>query len=84
MTYQNIIVETQGRVGIIRLNRPQALNALNKALVDELTRAIGAFDADDKVGCLLLTGNEKAKGACFRLVQGEICQDWRRAGRRYA
>jgi enoyl-CoA hydratase len=63
MTYQNIIVETKGRVGIIRLNRPQALNALNKALIDELTRAIGNFDNDDNIGCMLLTGNEKAFAA---------------------
>ncbi|HEY6022782.1 MAG TPA: enoyl-CoA hydratase [Pseudolabrys sp.] len=63
MTYQNIIVETKGRVGIIRLNRPQALNALNKALVEELTKAVEAFDSDDKIGCLLITGNEKAFAA---------------------
>ncbi len=63
MTYQNIIVETKGRVGIIRLNRPQALNALNKALIDELTKAIGIFDNDDNIGCMLLTGNEKAFAA---------------------
>ena len=63
MTYQNIIVETKGRVGIIRLNRPQALNALNKALIDELTKAIETFDNDDKIGCMLLTGNEKAFAA---------------------
>ena len=63
MTYQNIIVETKGRVGIIRLNRPQALNALNKALIDELTKAIETFDADDKIGCLLVTGSEKAFAA---------------------
>jgi len=63
MSYQNIIVETKGRVGIIRFNRPQSLNALNKALVDELTLAVEAFDADDKIGCLLLTGNEKAFAA---------------------
>ena len=44
MTYENIVVETKGRVGIIRLNRPQALNALNKALIAELTQAIEAFD----------------------------------------
>ena len=48
MTYQNIVVETKGRVGVIRLNRPQALNALNKPLMAELTQAIEAFDADDK------------------------------------
>jgi enoyl-CoA hydratase len=63
MTYQNIIVETQGRVGIIRLNRPQALNALNKGLIAELAQAIEAFDADGKIGCLLLTGNDKAFAA---------------------
>ena len=63
MSYQNIVVETKGRVGIIRLNRPQALNALNKALIDELTRAVEAFDADDKIGCMLITGTEKAFAA---------------------
>src|SRR5215467_1120240 len=63
MTYQNILVETQGRVGIIRLNRPQALNALNKALIADLTQAIEAFDADDKIGCMLITGSDKAFAA---------------------
>ena len=63
MTYQNIVVETKGRVGIIRLNRPQALNALNKALIAELTQAIETFDADEKIGCLLITGNDKAFAA---------------------
>ena len=63
MTYQNIVIETHGRVGVIRLNRPQALNALNRALIAELTQAIEAFDADDKIGCLLLTGNDKAFAA---------------------
>ncbi|HET7190890.1 MAG TPA: enoyl-CoA hydratase [Pseudolabrys sp.] len=63
MSYQNIVVETRGRVGIIRLNRPEALNALNKALITELTQAIEAFDADDKIGCLLITGSEKAFAA---------------------
>jgi enoyl-CoA hydratase len=63
MTYENIVVETKGRVGIIRLNRPQALNALNKALVAELTQAIEAFDADDKIGCMLIAGSDKAFAA---------------------
>src|SRR5260221_4398121 len=63
MTYQDIAVETRGRVGVIRLNRPQALNALNKALMAELTQAIEAFDADDKVGCLLIAGSDKAFAA---------------------
>jgi len=63
MSYQNIVVETKGRVGIIRFNRPQALNALNKALIDELTCAVEAFDTEDKTGCMLVTGNEKAFAA---------------------
>src|SRR5437773_3923686 len=63
MSYQNIAVETKGRVGIIRLNRPQALNALNKALIAELTEAIETFDEDEKIGCLLITGSEKAFAA---------------------
>lgn len=63
MTYQNILVETQGRVGIIRLNRPQALNALNKALIADLTQAIEAFDADNNIGCMLITGSDKAFAA---------------------
>ena len=49
MSYQNILVETKGRVGVIRLNRPQALNALNRALIAELSQAIDAFDADDAI-----------------------------------
>ena len=63
MTYENIVVETKGRVGIIRLNRPQALNALNKALIAELTQAIEAFDGDEKIGCMLIAGSDKAFAA---------------------
>jgi enoyl-CoA hydratase len=63
MALQNILTDTQGRVGIIRLNRPEALNALNAALKKELSQAIDAFEADDKIGCLLITGNEKAFAA---------------------
>src|SRR5712675_254191 len=63
MNYENILIETRGRVGIIRLNRPQALNALNTALNAELAAAIAAFDADDGIGCILLTGSEKAFAA---------------------
>ena len=63
MTYENIVVETKGRVGIIRLSRPQALNALNKALIAELTQAIEAFDSDDKIGCMLIAGSDKAFAA---------------------
>jgi enoyl-CoA hydratase len=60
MSYQNILVETKGRVGVIRFNRPQALNALNAALVTELNAALDAFDAD---GCIIITGSEKAFAA---------------------
>src|SRR5690606_34824427 len=63
MSYQHIITETKGRVGVIRLNRPQQLNALNRALMEELSQAIAAFDADDGIGCLLITGDEKAFAA---------------------
>jgi enoyl-CoA hydratase len=63
MTTETIIVERRGRVGIVRLNRPQALNALNATLRSELLSAVEAFDADADVGCILLTGSDKAFAA---------------------
>jgi enoyl-CoA hydratase len=63
MTYQNILVETHGQVGLIKLNRPQALNALNAALIDELNLALGQFEADPGIGAMILTGSEKAFAA---------------------
>jgi enoyl-CoA hydratase len=63
MSTQHILVETKGRVGIIRLNRPQVLNALNAALVQELLAAVNSLDADPNIGCILITGNEKAFAA---------------------
>ncbi|HXX25784.1 MAG TPA: enoyl-CoA hydratase [Pseudolabrys sp.] len=63
MAYQNIVVETKGRVGVIRLNRPLQLNALNVALKTELGEAIDKFDADPNIGCMLIAGNEKAFAA---------------------
>jgi enoyl-CoA hydratase len=63
MSTEHIIVETRGRVGLIRLNRPQALNALNSALMRELAAAVDAFEADDKIGCMVITGSEKAFAA---------------------
>jgi enoyl-CoA hydratase len=63
MSYENILVETRGRVGIIRLNRPKALNALCDALVRELGSALDAFEADANIGAIVLTGNEKAFAA---------------------
>jgi len=61
--YQNILTETRGRVGLITLNRPKALNALNDALMDELGRALHAFDADDEIGAIVLTGSDRAFAA---------------------
>ncbi|TMJ91267.1 MAG: enoyl-CoA hydratase [Alphaproteobacteria bacterium] len=63
MSTETIIVERRGRVGIIRFNRPQALNALNATLKNELLGAVEAFDADANVGCILLTGSDKAFAA---------------------
>jgi enoyl-CoA hydratase len=63
MSYQNIIVETRGKVGLIRLNRPQALNALNSALVGELGEVLNAFEADPNIGCIVMTGSDKAFAA---------------------
>ncbi|MEQ1711074.1 MAG: enoyl-CoA hydratase [Hyphomicrobium sp.] len=63
MTFQNIIVDTKGRVGVVTLNRPQALNALNNALVGELNQALDAFEADANIGCIVITGSEKAFAA---------------------
>src|SRR5262245_41389127 len=63
MAYQNILVRSEGRVGIVTLNRPQALNALNSVLMDELSEAITAFEADDQIRCVIITGSEKAFAA---------------------
>lgn len=63
MTYTSILVETRGRVGLITLNRPQALNALNNQLVHELMDALDAFDKDEGVEAIVVTGNEKAFAA---------------------
>ena len=63
MAYANLIVETRDHVGLIKLNRPEALNALNQALLSELGDALEKFDADDKVRCIVLTGSPKAFAA---------------------
>ena len=63
MSYENILVETRGRVGLITLNRPKALNALNDALMDELGDALAKFDADENIGCMILTGSDRAFAA---------------------
>ncbi len=88
MSYETIKVETRGRVGVITLHRPDALNALNAQIVDELGRAVTAFEDDDGIGCILVTGSEKAfaagadikemKDKDFAQVQKEdfITGDW--------
>lgn len=63
MAYENILTRQEGRVGIIQLNRPQALNALNRELMAEVIAALEGFDADEAVGCLIITGNERAFAA---------------------
>ena len=64
MAYEFIDVRTEaGKVGVITLNRPKQLNALNNELMDELGQAMKAFDGDDAIGCMVLTGNEKAFAA---------------------
>ncbi|MBM3559417.1 MAG: enoyl-CoA hydratase, partial [Alphaproteobacteria bacterium] len=63
MAYENIEVETHGHVGLVRLNRPKALNALCTPLMDELSRALDDFEADDAIGCIVITGSDKAFAA---------------------
>ena len=63
MDYEMVLVSREGRVGVVTLNRPQALNALNSQLIDEIAHALAAFDADPDIGCMVLTGSEKAFAA---------------------
>ena len=63
MAYENIIVETKGKVGVITLNRPKALNALNSALIADLQAALADYEADANIGCIVITGSEKAFAA---------------------
>ena len=63
MTYEYIIAEAKGRVGLITLNRPKALNALCDPLVDELGDALTEFEADENIGCIVITGSDKAFAA---------------------
>ncbi|HUT49185.1 MAG TPA: enoyl-CoA hydratase [Alphaproteobacteria bacterium] len=63
MAYNTILVDTQGPVGIVTLNRPKAMNALNGEIVREIGAALDSFEANDAVGCIVITGNEKAFAA---------------------
>ena len=90
MSYENIIVESRGRVGMIRLNRPLALNALNRALMSELGKAIAEFEADVAIGCVVITGSDKAFAAGADIKEmadkdfadvyfDDFCADWHQA-----
>jgi enoyl-CoA hydratase len=92
MAYENIRVETKGRVGLITLDRPKALNALNGPLIDELNRALEIFENDSGIGCMVLTGSEKAfaAGADIKQMQSmgypqnyldDFVAAWERIGR---
>jgi len=63
VSYEFIIAETRGRVGLITLNRPKQLNALCDALVEEMRQALDAFEASEEIGCIVVTGSEKAFAA---------------------
>ena len=75
MTYTCILTEVHDRVGLIRLNRPKALNALNSTLIDELNIALEGFERDNEIGCIVLTGSEKAfaAGADINEMQPKTC-----------
>jgi enoyl-CoA hydratase len=77
MTYENILVETHDKVALIRLNRPKALNALNTELIDELNAALDGFEADPAIGCMVLTGSDKAfaAGADIKEMQPKSYMD---------
>ena len=63
MNYENILIETKGKVGVITFNRPKALNALNSALITEINNALSAYQANPEIGAIILTGSEKAFAA---------------------
>ncbi|CAN5181299.1 enoyl-CoA hydratase [soil metagenome] len=93
MAYETILVETKGKVGVVTLNRPQALNALNGQLIAEINTALDGFERDPGIGCIVLTGSEKAfaAGADIKEMQGRTYPetylddkfaDWDRIGQR--
>lgn len=92
MSYQYIIVEKKGRIGVITLNRPEVLNALGAALTTELRQAVEAFDADNEINCLILTGSERAFAAgadinemanmtVSELIANDFIDDWESVAR---
>src|SRR5882672_3917181 len=92
MAFQNILVERRQRVGLITLNRPEALNALNAALTEELNVALDEFEADEGIGCVVLTGSDRAfaagadikemSGRSFtEVMQNDFLAPWERISR---
>jgi enoyl-CoA hydratase len=77
MAYENILVDREGTVGVVTLNRPKALNALCTPLVRELGQALDEFEADDTIGCVVITGSEKAfaAGADIKEMQPKSYMD---------
>ncbi|MEQ8396292.1 enoyl-CoA hydratase [Thalassobaculum sp.] len=77
MAYETILVERRGKVGVITLNRPKALNALSSALMDELAFGLDELEGDDAIGCIVLTGSEKAfaAGADIKEMQSKSYMD---------
>ena len=93
MAYKNIIVETRGRAGLVRLDRPKALNALSSALMDELNAALDDFEADEKIGAIVITGSDKAFAAgadikemadldFITAYKNDLIADWARVSER--
>jgi enoyl-CoA hydratase len=93
MAYETIIVDIMGEVGVITLNRPQALNALNGKLIGEVNKALDKFEKDKGIGCVVITGSEKAfaAGADIKEMQSrkfpgtymdDRFADWDRIGQR--
>jgi enoyl-CoA hydratase len=82
MDYTSILTETRGRVGLITLNRPQALNAINPQLMGELLQALTAWDADSAIGAMLITGSERvfAAGADIKFMAGASAAEMRASG----
>jgi enoyl-CoA hydratase len=77
MSFENILIETRGKVGLVTLNRPKALNALSPALMRELAAAIDTFEADENIGAIVITGSEKAfaAGADIKDMQTKTYMD---------
>lgn len=77
MAYETILVETRGKVGVVTLNRPKALNALNSQVMNELIDALKIFDTNAAIGCMIITGSEKAfaAGADIKEMQSKTYVD---------